>query len=257
MPDPLRRLTVVLFVWACAIGSARADQPQPQAQPAPDDAKTAAPTPGTAEKQTSPVPGTALTPSEEEPPESCADEDNAFKGVQAKTFLKRRRVELIGQGGIYAADLLSSQATYGGTLAFYLTEDFGLEGSFYVTPISLDVDRSLTNFFGDSRFRGETGYLVLADLIWSPIHYKVKAPGGGILHGDIELAVGGGRLIANSSQGLAFDAGLLMELYLFKWLSFRIDIRDVILIQDVVGEERITNNITALGGIAIWFPFGF
>jgi hypothetical protein len=48
-----------------------------------------------------------------------------------------------------------------------------------------------------------------------------------------------------------------MDFYLTKWLSFRIDIRDVMIIQEVVGETRLTNNITALGGIAIWLPFGF
>src|SRR5262249_54836937 len=89
--------------------------------------------------------------------------------------------------------------------------------------------RSPTSF-GDSRFRSETGYLVLAGFIWSPIHYKIRAPGGGIVHGDIELALGGGKMFSRTSQGFAYHAGVLMEVYLLKWLSFRLDIRDILLI---------------------------
>jgi len=48
-------------------------------------------------------------PSETDPPASpCLDEDAARRGVQAKTFLKRRKLELTPAGGLYASDLLSS-----------------------------------------------------------------------------------------------------------------------------------------------------
>src|SRR6266581_8893535 len=67
-------------------------------------------------------------PSEDNPPTApCLDDDQVRKGVQKKTFLKRHRVELIPQGGLFASDLLSSSYVYGGTLAGYFTEDFGLE----------------------------------------------------------------------------------------------------------------------------------
>ncbi len=244
-----RRLAALFLVVGAWSSRARGDEPKPPDAPAPE----AKPADKPADK-----PPADAKPSDTTPPVApCLDEDISFKGVQAKTFLKRRRLELIGQGGIYASDLLSSTYTYGGSAAFYLTEDIGIEGSFAVTPVALDIDSSLTSFFGDSRFRSETGYLLLAGLIWSPIHYKIKVPGGGIVHGDIELALGGGKMFSRTSQGFAYHAGVLMEVYLLKWLSFRLDVRDVMLIQEVVGETRLTNNITALGGIALWFPFGF
>ena len=246
MPDRVCRLAVLLLAMSWGVAFAEDDK-EPEKEPVKDEP---APVKADAPKD--------ANPSDQPPPTApCLDEDNTFLGVQAKTFLKRHRLELVGQGGIYASDLLSSTYTFGGSAAFYLTEDIGFEGLFAVTPIALDIDKSLSNFFGDSRFREETGYLILAGLLWSPIHYKIKAPGGGILHGDIELALGGGRMFSKSSQGFAFHAGVLMDFYLTKWLSFRIDIRDVMLIQEVVGETRLTNNIIALGGIALWVPFGF
>jgi outer membrane beta-barrel protein len=201
--------------------------------------------------------GAQPLPSETPPPSSpCLDDDAARKGVQARTFLKRRKLELAPSGGLYASDLLSSSYAYGGSASVYFTEDLGLEASFMVSPVALDVDRSLTGFFGDSRFRAGTGYLGLAGLLWSPIHFKVRTSGGGILHGDIQLAAGGGRLWAASdtAQGFAVHAGTRVELFLTRWLSFRLDVRDVLLIQEAVAETRLTNNIVVLGGLGLWIP---
>jgi outer membrane beta-barrel protein len=163
----------------------------------------------------------------------------------------------VPEGGLYASDLLSSTYAYGGSLAFYFTEDLGIEATFAVTPVALDVDKSLTGFFGDSRFTEGRGYLGLAAMIWSPIHFKVKTSGEGVLHGDIELGIGGGKLWNDTAQGWAFQAGPRVELYLLRWLSLRFDVRDVMLIQEAVAETRFTNNITVLGGLGLWLPPGF
>src|SRR5262245_18861592 len=78
-------------------------------------------------------------PSDTAPPQSmCLGEDSDFKGVQKKTFLKQWRAEIIPEGGLYASDLLSSSYAWGGSFAFYLTEDLGLEATFMVTPVALD-----------------------------------------------------------------------------------------------------------------------
>jgi outer membrane beta-barrel protein len=199
-------------------------------------------------------------PSETPPPASpCLDDDAARKGVQEKTFLKRRKLELAPAGGLYASDLLSSSYAYGGSAAVFITEDLGIEATFMVSPVALDVDTSLQEFFGDSRFRAGTGYLGLAGLLWSPIHFKVRTSGGGILHGDIELALGGGKLwgASDSTQGFAVHGGTRLELFLTRWLSFRIDVRDVLLIQEAVAETRLTNNIVVLGGFGLWIPVWF
>jgi outer membrane beta-barrel protein len=197
-------------------------------------------------------------PSETPPPGSpCLDDDAARKGVQERTFLKRRKIELAPSGGLYASDLLSSSYAWGGSLSVFITEDLGVEATFMVSPVALDVDESLSGFFGDSRFREGTGYLGLAGLVWSPIHFKVRTAGGGILHGDIEIALGGGRLwgASDSSQGFAGHAGLRLELFLLSWLSFRLDLRDVLIIQEAVAETRLTNNLVVLGGLGLWIPF--
>jgi len=175
------------------------------------------------------------------------------RGVQKRRFLKKGQLELVAHGGLFAGDLMSSSYVYGGALVFYVTEDLGFEASFDVTPINLDLDKPIAGFFGDDRFKGSMGYLVLGGLVWSPIHAKLKM-GGGIVHSDIVVSAGAGRLINDAIQGITYDAGLALELFTTSWVTFRFDVRDVIAVQEAVAETRLTNNIMATAGLALWLP---
>ena len=177
------------------------------------------------------------------------------RGVQKRDFLKKGQVEIVARGGLYASDLLSSSYTYGGAVAFFLTEDLGLEVSLDSTPVALDLDKPLAEFFGDDRFEGGTGYLGLAGLVWSPIHAKLRTSDS-IIHSDIVFTAGGGRFFHNSVQGIAAQAGVALELYTTQWVTIRFDLRDVLLVQEAVAETRLTNNLMATFGLALWLPTG-
>lgn len=143
----------------------------------------------------------------------------------------------------------------GGALAFYITEDLGIEASFDISPLALDLDRPLAEFFGDDRFEPSMGYLALTGLLWSPIHAKLRM-GESIVHADIVLNAGGGKLFHDSVQGLAGQVGAALEIYATQWITFRFDLRDLLLVQEAVAETRITNNLMASFGIAFWIPTG-
>jgi outer membrane beta-barrel protein len=178
------------------------------------------------------------------------------RGVQKREFEKRGQLEILARGGLFAGDLLSSSYVYGGALAWFITEDFGIEGSFDVTRVALDLDKPLADFTGDDRFEPGRGYLVLGNLLWSPIHAKMKM-GESIIHGDFLLTAGGGRLLHDSAQGMAFDGGLLLDLFISQWFTIRFDLRDVVLVQEAVAETRLTNNLMLTGGLALWLPTGW
>jgi outer membrane beta-barrel protein len=175
------------------------------------------------------------------------------RGVQKKDFLKVHKVEIAVKGGLYAGDLTSSSWVGGGALVFWFTEDLGLQTSFEVTPIALDLDEPLAEFFGDDRFKPGMGYLGLASLLWSPIHAKLKI-GGDIVHADLIVNAGAGRLVHDSVQGIAFDGGFMLDLFTSKWVTFRFEARDVMAVQEAVAETRFTNNIVTTAGIAFWIP---
>ncbi len=202
----------------------------------------------------------AATPSEAPLP-SCLDRSIKDelgqtlrpRGVQKRDFAKRGHIELLARGGLYAGDLTSSSWIAGGALGFWFTEDLGLELGFEVTPIALDLDSPLAEFFGDDRFESGLGYLPLANLVWSPVHTKMKV-GGDIVHGDFLLYAGGGRLFHDSVQGITFDAGLALELFTTGIVTVRFDARNVMAVQEAAAETRFTNNLVASLAIGVWIP---
>ncbi len=177
------------------------------------------------------------------------------RGVQKREFQKDGQLEIVARGGLYASDLLSSSYSYGGAVALFLTEDLGFEVSLDRTPVALDLDAPLAEFFGDERFESGIGYLGMAGLVWSPIHAKLRTSDS-IIHSDIVFTAGGGKFFHNSVQGIAAQAGVALEMYTSQWVTLRFDLRDVILVQEAVAETRLTNNLLATFGLALWIPTG-
>jgi outer membrane beta-barrel protein len=156
---------------------------------------------------------------------------------------------------MFGGDLTSTSWIAGGSLGFFFTEDFGIQGEFDLTPLSMDLDSPLAKFFQDTRFQAGMAYNVLGNAVWSPIHAKFKM-GGGIVHADVLLFAGGGRLIHDSVQGLAFDGGFALDLFVSKVVTVRLDARDLMAVIEVAGETRYTNNLVTTLGLGIWIPSG-
>jgi outer membrane beta-barrel protein len=174
------------------------------------------------------------------------------KGVQRRDFLKKHRFELSGVGGYYASDALSSTYSYGGALAFYPSEDFGLEVLVTRSPVRFRLEEPFTAFDSEHHFTPANAWQGIFSLLWSPIHAKFRFTEETIIHGDIFLLAGAGRTMHESVLGLTWEAGGGLKLYLWRYLAFRLDVRDFMLPQEVLGRGRITNNLTILAGFSIW-----
>jgi outer membrane beta-barrel protein len=212
-----------------------------------------------------PVEGEAGSPGEDEDeeagPESalhaltCLEGDatgGRRKGVQRRDFLKKHRFELSAVGGWYASDALSSTYSYGGALAFYPSEDFGLEVLVTRSPVQFRLEEPFGGFTQVHTFAPGAAFQGIASLLWSPIHAKFKFSETSIIHGDVFAVAGAGRTFHESVMGLTWEAGVGLKLYLSKYVTFRFDVRDFLLPQEVLGRGRITNNVTALGGLSFW-----
>jgi outer membrane beta-barrel protein len=184
--------------------------------------------------------------------EDLSEDGYQRKGVQKRDFLKKMRGELAGVGGFYASDALSSTYTFGGALAFFPAEDFGLEVLVTQAPVKFRLEEPFTAFDQSQRFIPGKALQVMGGLLFSPFHAKFKITDATILHGDLFFVAGAGRNFHHSVQGLAWQGGLGLQLYLYQRLSFRLDLRDFVLPQEVLGRGRITNNVTILGGLAFW-----
>ncbi len=175
------------------------------------------------------------------------------KGVQRRDFLKRHRFELSGLGGFYAADALSSTYSIGGALSFYPSEDFGLEALVTRTPMQFRLEQAFTSFDQQTHFQPSIAWQGMLSLLWSPIHAKFKFSDTRIIHSDIFAVAGGGRTFDPSVLGLTWEVGTGLKLYFNRFFAFRLDLRDFLLPQEVLGRGRITNNINVLAGFSLWF----
>lgn len=190
--------------------------------------------------------------------EACLDDTQSElgvrKGVQKRRFLKRLRLELTAWAGFFAADLTSTSYDYGGAIAFYPVEDFGFEASLVVTPVTLAVERPLTQFFAGEVFRESLAFAVVGNVLWSPIHLKMRVSDRKIIHGDVFFAIGAGSTFNATVQGATFDVGIGLKIYPNKWVAVRFDLRDYLWLQEVVAVQRVTNNLVGTLGISVFIP---
>jgi outer membrane beta-barrel protein len=193
--------------------------------------------------------------------EAIRDELNArrqYRGVQERLFQKARRHELSVMGGGYVADLLSSSYLAMGAYTYHFSEDFGLEASFGYTRARSEVVKLIEDRLATDLIRENLPvYLYQGHLLWNLAYGKVRWFGSQISRFDFFLALGGGVTDNRSARGLTGSAGFGLKFYPKSYLAVRLDVRDQILNQELLGESRIVNNLLCTLGLSVFLPFGF
>lgn len=191
--------------------------------------------------------------------EAIRDELNArrrYRGVQERLFQKAGRHELSFMGGVYAADLLSSSYLLQGAYTFHVTEELGLEASFAYTQADSKIVRIIEEATGVELIREASDvYIYQAHILWSLAYGKLRWFGSAISRFDFYISLGGGITDNQTARGLTFSGGLGFKFFGGEWFAFRIDIRDQVLQQEVLGESTITNNIAATLGLSAFIPW--
>jgi outer membrane beta-barrel protein len=98
--------------------------------------------------------------------------------------------------------------------------------------------------------------LYFGHLVWSLAYGKMRWFGEGISRFDFFLAAGAGITDDGLGRGLTGSGGFGMKIYVGKWLGIRLDVRDHVLQQEVLGVSQIVNDIVATGGVSVFLPFG-
>jgi len=191
--------------------------------------------------------------------ESIRDELNArrkYRGVQKRAFQKAGRHELSVNGGLYAADLLSSSYLVSGAYTFHFTEDLALEASFGYARADSKLVRIVQNETSFTALRLNTPiYIYEGHLLWSIAYGKLRWFGSGISRFDLNLAFGGGVTDNQSARGLTGSFGLGFKLFFGEWFAVRVDVRDQLLQQELLGHTQLVNNLAATLGLSFFFPF--
>lgn len=197
----------------------------------------------------------------------CVDEElkqdlvggRHYRGVQERLFTKAFRHELSGMGGYYAADLYSSSWVAGGAYTFHFSEDLGLEASFQVTRFRTAATDSYERRYPQVQVEERTnrpGRLYFGHLVWSFAYGKLRWMGGGITRFDLNAALGVGVTDDSTAQGLTGSFGFGTKWYFAKWFAVRLDVRDHILKETLIGEEHLVNDIVVTAGVSVFIPFG-
>ena len=197
----------------------------------------------------------------------CVDEElkqelvggRHYRGVQERLFTKAFRHELSAMGGWYAGDLYSSSWLGGGAYTFHFSEDLALEASVLFTHFHSDVTNSYERRYPDIQVLNKTdnpGRLYFGHLIWSFAYGKLRWLGDGTSRFDFNLAFGGGVTDDTTSRGATASAGLGTKFYFGKWFAVRLDVRDHVLREVLVGDEHLVNDVLITLGASVFIPFG-
>jgi outer membrane beta-barrel protein len=211
------------------------------------------------------VPAATLTPRTARA--QCVDDElkeelvggRHYRGVQERLFTKAFRHELSALGGYYAADLYSSNWTAGGAYTFHFSEDLGLEASVMFTRFRTAVTESYERRYPEVQVLDRTdkpGRLYFGHLLWSFAYGKLRWMGGGISRFDFNVALGAGVTDDTTSRGITGSFGFGTKWYFGTWFSMRLDVRDHILREVLVGDEHLVNDVIVTLGPSIFFPFG-
>jgi outer membrane beta-barrel protein len=197
----------------------------------------------------------------------CVDEElkqdlvggRHYRGVQDRLFQKAFRHEFSVMGGLYAADLYSSSWTLGGAYTFHFSEDLGLEASVAFSRFRTAVTDTYERRYPQVQVEERTdkpGRLYFGHLVWSFAYGKLRWLGGGISRFDFNAALGAGVTDDSTAQGVTGSFGLGTKWYFGKWFALRIDARDRVLRETLIGEDHLVNDLVLTFGMSIFAPFG-
>ncbi|MFI5308815.1 MAG: outer membrane beta-barrel domain-containing protein [Polyangiales bacterium] len=191
--------------------------------------------------------------------EAIRDELNArrrYRGVQKRLFLKAGRHELSAMGGLYAADLLSSSYLLQGAYTYHVTEDLGLEASFAYTRAESALVKIVEQ---DTSFTAvrlhQPVYIYQGHLLWSLAYGKLRWFSGSVSRFDFYAALGGGVTDNQTAKGLTISGGFGLKFFFGEWFALRLDMRDQVLSQEMLGVSKIVNNLAATLGFSVFLPF--
>jgi outer membrane beta-barrel protein len=193
----------------------------------------------------------------------CVDEVEKKKLIAEKRgrrederdFVKTSRHELTVLGGYYVSDLLDGTYVVGAAYTYHLTEDAGIEASFAFSQVRSSVAARLEHDHGVTILpKQDRVYLAFTDLVWSPVHGKMRMFADSIVHFDIFGLAGVGIIDNATSFGAAGQFGLGTKIFLSKSWAIRLDVRDQLYKQQILSVRQYVNDFSLTLGVSVFLP---
>ena len=175
------------------------------------------------------------------------------RSVRERLVQKTNRHELLLRGGHYVADMFDATWVAGGAYAFHLTEDLAVEASGAYTRITSAAGPELERAFAVLEGRDRGALQFFTNLVFSPLHGKLQA-GASIVHFDVSLTAGAGVVDSPLSSGVAGNVGLGFGFFVGKAMTVRLDVRDYLYRQQLLGQKQLVSDLAATVGFGLMLP---
>lgn len=163
------------------------------------------------------------------------DDEEQVQGLD-KVAVQNRQYSMMHEFsawiGTLPLDAFEKGLTFSGAYSLHFTDLVGWEvGQFtYSYGIETDLNDELENLqVGPTPFQ-VVKYYVTSNLMLKPIYQKMAALNQALIYGELFIVVGGGYgWLTNESRPIV-DVGVGMRVYAGQFVSFRVDIRDLMLV---------------------------
>jgi outer membrane beta-barrel protein len=209
--------------------------------------------PAAAQTAAEPVQQAAASPVTREPSNAAVIDPQVERREIKHTRIDTEDFEVGAYVGILSIEDFESNVVYGARLAYHLTEDFFLEGTYGRSragrtsyenlsgsaDLLTDSERDYTYYALSAGWNALPGEIFLGkNRAYNTAFYFVAGIGNTTFAGDDRFTVNGG-----------FGYRILPA----DWIAVHFDVRDNVYDIDLLGEKKIVNNLEAHLGLSIFF----
>jgi outer membrane beta-barrel protein len=189
--------------------------------------------------------------------------DTDFNVVQNRLYSKAGRFSVSADYGILVNDPWSNGQVYGGDIAYYPSDRWGVEASYeYINCQDNNATQKLISAKGarpdNNRLNGYFG----VSAVWVPFYAKMSVMNASIMYFDMQFSLGAGLQSyaqqidtgANTKQSPAVELDVSQHFFVTKNLAVRIDLKNRWYSEEVVyfsttsaqlaGTRVISNNVS-------------
>lgn len=234
--------TATVALVLCWGGLAHAGEPAPDA-PADEPAET--------------EPGDTEEPEE---PAYVSDLDSLVRVVQQRPVLKSGRFELFVGAGFVANDSMYDHWLATGTGRVHVSEWISI-GATYSKFFSneSELQKTIATDYEVFPELSATRWYAGGDVTFVAVDGKFTFFDSAIAYWDIYASIGGGVTVTSRSDSAKPTGmvGIGWRLFLADWLTFSVELRDYIFVEQFNAGNELVNNLVGQAGITLFIPFGF
>jgi outer membrane beta-barrel protein len=201
----------------------------------------------------------ALPPASNETAASAENADRPIIEPQVdrreipRTRIDTEDFEVGAYVGVLSIEDFESNVVYGARLAYHLTEDFFLEGTFGQSRAGRTSYENLSGS-ADLLTDDERDYSYYAlSLGWNALPGEVFIGENRAYNTAFYLIAGIGGTTFGGDDRFTVNGGFGYRILPADWLAVHFDVRDHVYDTDLLGEKKIVNNLEAHLGLSIFF----